>query len=234
MIISALLTILGLSLFETVSSIDNAIINAEVLHTMEPKARRWFLTWGFLFSVFIARGLLPLIIISIFKSQTALYIFAGLFLVLLFLQWFFDKEESILLKFIEKFFMKRGFSSDTSKIIFLEVIDFVFSVDGVIGAFAFTLSIPLILIGNGLGAFFVRRLTVGNIARIKKYVYLKNGAMYSILVLGIIMILQSFHYDIPEYVSPSATFIIIGFFFLKSKLGLSTNKIYGHKVPRRI
>ena len=46
MIFSALLTILGLTLFETVSSVDNAIINAEVLSTMSAKARRWFLTWG--------------------------------------------------------------------------------------------------------------------------------------------------------------------------------------------
>jgi len=42
-------TVLGLALFEIVSIIDNAVINAEVLATMQPKARRWFLLWGFLF-----------------------------------------------------------------------------------------------------------------------------------------------------------------------------------------
>jgi len=57
----------------------------------------------------------------------------------------------------------------------LEIIDTTFSIDGVLGAFAFTLSVPLILIGNGLGALLVRQLTVSNIERIKKYVYLKNG-----------------------------------------------------------
>ena len=51
-----LLTILGLSLFEVITSIDNAIINAEVLSTMGKKARQWFLLWGFLFAVFVVRG----------------------------------------------------------------------------------------------------------------------------------------------------------------------------------
>src|SRR3989304_4198831 len=57
------LVVLGLALFETISSIDNAIINAEVLSTMQPKAQRWFLTWGMLFAVFIVRGVLPLLIV---------------------------------------------------------------------------------------------------------------------------------------------------------------------------
>jgi hypothetical protein len=62
-IFSVLLTIVGLSLFETVSSIDNAIINAEVLSTMQAKARRWFLVWGIVIAVFLVRGLLPWLII---------------------------------------------------------------------------------------------------------------------------------------------------------------------------
>jgi hypothetical protein len=69
--------------------------------------------------------------------------------------------------------------SDLSKVFYLEVIDATFSIDGVIGAFAFTLSVPLILVGNGLGAIVVRELTVRNIERIRRYRYLKNGAMYS-------------------------------------------------------
>ena len=63
MIFSALITIIGLSLFETISSIDNAIINAEVLSTMSKRAKMWFLTWGMLVAVFVVRGLLPFIII---------------------------------------------------------------------------------------------------------------------------------------------------------------------------
>jgi hypothetical protein len=116
-----------------------------------------------------------------------------------------------------------GTQSDLSKLFFLEIIDTTFSIDGVLGAFAFTLSVPLILLGNGLGAFLVRGMTMRNMENIKKYIYLKNGAMYSILVLGIIMILHSFHFNIPEYLSPLMTFIIIGFFFWKSKMHLKLN-----------
>jgi hypothetical protein len=103
-----------------------------------------------------------------------------------------------------------------SKILYLEVIDATFSIDGVLGAFAFTLSVPLILIGNGIGAFVLRKLTMGNIERIKKYKYLKNGAMYSILVLGVIMLIDGFGAHVPQYVSPLVTFIVIGYFLYKS------------------
>ena len=54
--IMLVITIIGLALFEIVSSIDNAIVNAEVLSTMQPKAQKWFLFWGLLFAVFIVRG----------------------------------------------------------------------------------------------------------------------------------------------------------------------------------
>lgn len=106
--------------------------------------------------------------------------------------------------------------SDISKLLYLEVIDATFSIDGVLGAFAFTLLVPLILIGNGLGAVVVRQLTIKNMHHIKKYKYLKNGAMYSIFALGLIMTLDSFKFHIPSWFSPVVTFIIIGYFFYKS------------------
>jgi hypothetical protein len=116
----------------------------------------------------------------------------------------------------ERQLMQQGLS-DLSKIFYLEVIDATFSIDGVLGAFAFTLSVPLILLGNGLGAFVVRELTIGNIDRIKKYIYIKNGAMYSILLLGTIMLLDSFGLHIPNWVSPVCTFAVVGYFFIKSR-----------------
>ena len=107
--------------------------------------------------------------------------------------------------------------SNWSKILYLEVIDAIFSIDGVVGAFAFTLNVPLILIGNGIGALVLRQLTVSNLDIIKKLKYLKNGAMYSIFFLGVIMISDAFHIKIPHYVSPLITTIIVGYFYLKSK-----------------
>ena len=302
MLFSALITIIGLSLFEAVSSVDNAIINAEVLSTMGSRARRWFLTWGMFIAVFLVRGLLPFAIIwafntslspmqifsaawssdpvvleSIEKSAPILLVAGGVFLLFLFLHWLFLEDKKLGLPRTEKFFMSKGVwfyavvsvllaiiswfalkesnimgfgavvgsslffithgfkqnaeeqerkllgsaHSDLSKLFFLEIIDTFFSIDGVLGAFAFTLSVPLILIGNGFGALLVRQVTISNIERIKKYVYLKNGAMYSILVLGIIMILHSFDFHIPEYLSPLMTMFIIAFFFWKSKMALS-------------
>ena len=101
------------------------------------------------------------------------------------------------------------------------MIDATFSVDGVLGAFAFTLSVPLILIGNGLGAFVLRELTIKNIESVKKYRFLKNGAMYAILALGTIMLADAFGYHVPHWLSPAATFFIIGYFFLKSRRALA-------------
>ena len=63
----------------------------------------------------------------------------------------------------------------------------------------------------------VRQLTVANIDRVKKYKLLKNGAMYSILALGTIMVLEGFHFHIPEWFSPVVTTVIVAYFFLKSR-----------------
>jgi hypothetical protein len=66
----------------------------------------------------------------------------------------------------------------------------------------------------------VRQFTIGNIERIKKYIYLKNGAMYSVLVLGAIMMLHGFGWHIPEWLSPVVTILIIGAFWWKSVLAI--------------
>ena len=107
--------------------------------------------------------------------------------------------------------------SDIRKLLYLEVLDASFSIDGVVGAFAFTLSVPLIILGNGLGAVVVRQLTMKGINKIKEYAYLKNGAMYSILCLGIVMLLDGFGVHIPSYASPLITFAVVGYFFAKSR-----------------
>src|SRR3989338_1688651 len=231
---SIALIVLGLSLFEIVISVDNAVINADVLGTMSRKARRWFLIWGIIIAVFLVRGLLPWLIIwasnpglgamgaltasfssdprvaeTIKESAPILLAGGGTFLVFFFFHWIFLEPKHYGLigeEFIHKqgvwffaivsiiltavvwhalkirpllalgavvgstaFFITHGFKenaeeaekkmlegsgnmSDISKILYLEVIDMTFSVDGVLGAFAFTFAIPLILIGNGIGA----------------------------------------------------------------------------------
>lgn len=107
--------------------------------------------------------------------------------------------------------------SDWSKFIFLEIIDLCFSIDGVVGAFAFTTNVLIILIGNSVGAVVVRQLTIKNTATIQKYKYLKNGAMYSILVLGSIMLLEGFGLHVPEWISPVVAISCITIAIIASK-----------------
>jgi hypothetical protein len=110
--------------------------------------------------------------------------------------------------------------SDFSKIVYLEVLDAAFSIDGVLGAFAFTLSVPLILLGNGLGAYVVRYFTVRGIKTVKKYCYLKNGAMYSVASLGVIMLAESLGISIAPWLPTLITFAVVGLF-----LWLSAKKL---------
>lgn len=299
-IVNALLIIAGLVVFETINSVDNAVINAEVLGSVGAKAKRWFLSWGMFYSVFLVRGLLPLLIVwaaipelslpaaftatfssdpsvadAVERSAPVLLLGAGVFLLFLFLHWLFLETKEFGLR-VEKFFLENGLwfystvsvilalivwfavkidpvlafgavigssaffivggfkenaeraerslrneaRSDMSKIVYLQLIDTAFSVDGVLGAFAFTLAVPLILIGNGIGAYVVRWITIANIENIKKYIFLKHGAMYSLLFLGLVMVAHGFGVHIPEYVSPIITFVVIGYFFAKSRKAL--------------
>jgi hypothetical protein len=103
-----------------------------------------------------------------------------------------------------------------SKIMYLEALDTSFSIDGVIGAFAFTMSVPIIILGNGLGAFVVREFTIRGLDLISKFKYLKNGAMYSIGMLGAIMILEAFGQEYPFWLAPLNTFLLLGVFLFLS------------------
>jgi hypothetical protein len=305
-LLSCLSIIFGLSLFEIISSLDNAVINADVLGEMSEKYRRYFLIYGIIIAVFLVRGLLPWLIIwlanpslgpinsflatfsnnpeflkSVEKSGPLIFMTGGIFLIFVFLHWLFLEPKhfglwgekwfsrqgawffaivSLLLSLIiflgikrepmlgftaalgsSIFFIVHGFRnyaqqmeseallkktelSDLSKLLYLEVLDASFSLDGVIGAFAFTLSVPLIILGNGLGALVVREMTIKGVEQIKKYPFLKNGAMYSIFFLGLVMVLKSFGLEFSEYVCPLFTLFIITFFFLKSKKYLDKNQ----------
>lgn len=86
--------------------------------------------------------------------------------------------------------------------IYLEVLDASFSFDGVIGAFAITQDVIIIMLGLAIGAMFVRSLTVYlvNKGTLDEYVFLEHGAHYAIGVLACIM-LVSMRYHISEVVT---------------------------------
>jgi hypothetical protein len=285
--LTTIVIILGLIVFEVVSSVDNAIVNAHVLKTMSAKWRKIFLFWGIIFAVFIIRGLVPFMgafhaafsgssdFTQLIEERKGIILLgAGVFMALLYLHWLFLEKKDpyfvpdklikpqhgvwffaaaaiilVSLLYLARgswhlmlsaavgnavFFILYGFReqaakqeemlqdannnlSGFSKLMYLEVLDASFSFDGVFGAFAFTTSIPLILIGNGIGALVVRQLTIAGIEKVSQYKWLKNGAMTSIGLLGFVMILKSFGVSIPEYIPTLVTIGLVGLTFWASR-----------------
>jgi hypothetical protein len=98
--------------------------------------------------------------------------------------------------------------------LYLEVLDASFSFDGVIGAFAISTNLFIIAIGLGIGAMFVRSLTIMLVENntLEEYRYLEHGAFYAIIALATIMLLKTFM-DIPEILTGviGAGIIILAF-----------------------
>jgi uncharacterized protein len=88
-----------------------------------------------------------------------------------------------------------------STLLYLEVLDASFSFDGVIGAFAITSNVVLIAAGLGIGALWVRSLTVYMVRKgvLGKYRYIEHGAHYTVLVLAAIL-LVSVMVEISDYI----------------------------------
>ena len=300
-----LITVLGLCVFEIISSVDNAVINAHILKTMPEKFRKFFLLWGLIIAVFVVRGILPFLIVwltnpaltfiqvlsfvfsndpaieqYVNQSKSLLLLGGGVYLFLVFLSWLFLEEKkyaflvehflhrqgawfyafsSIFLTIIiyysshinpllalsasigsTAFFVTDGFKKNAeekekdllnpnisawSKILYLEVLDASFSIDGVIGAFAFTISVPLILLGNGLGAYVVREFTIRGMDLVTKFAYLKNGAMYSIGMLGGLMVLEAFGHEYPFWLAPlNTTLLLVLFLYLSYRETVTKEK----------
>ena len=131
-IFTIVLITIGLVFFEVINSVDNAIINADVLATMDKKYRKWFLFAGMFFAVFVVRGLLPWLIIwlsnpsvgplgafqaslssnpailnTIEASSPVLLVSAATFLIFLFFHWLFLEPKNFGL-YGEEFFLRQG------------------------------------------------------------------------------------------------------------------------------
>lgn len=83
--------------------------------------------------------------------------------------------------------------------LYLEILDASFSFDGVIGAFAITRDVLVIMMGLGVGAMFVRSLTIFLVKKgtLDEYIFLEHGAHYAIGALALIMLVSTFQ-PIPE------------------------------------
>ena len=122
-----------------------------------------------------------------------------------------------LLASVDDFFDESVVKSGLIGFIYLEVLDASFSFDGVIGAFALSQNIFLIMIGLGIGAMFVRSLTLLLVEQgtLSEYKYLEHGAHYAIVVLAFIMLLKIF-FHISEELTGTIGIVLIGLAFLHS------------------
>ncbi|MBU3119489.1 DUF475 domain-containing protein [Acinetobacter soli] len=95
--------------------------------------------------------------------------------------------------------IKAGFGG----FLYLEVLDASFSFDGVIGAFAITSDVVIIMLGLAIGAIFVRSMTVYLVEKgtLDAYIYLEHGAHYAIGALAFIMLASGTGVHVPEVVT---------------------------------
>lgn len=112
---------------------------------------------------------------------------------------------------------KSGVRAGLGGFLYLEVIDASFSFDGVIGAFALTSNLFLIAIGLGIGAMYVRALTIMIVDKqtLARFRYLEHGAFYSVLVLSIALLLQSVIH-VPELIIGLTGVSLIGLGYISS------------------
>ena len=262
--IAFLLVVLEVSL-----SFDNAIVNAKTLSTMDEVWQNRFMVFGMPIAVFGMRLLFPLAIVAIVGdmglletlhvalyephryesilqgTEVNIFAFGGAFLLMVFLDFFFEEHDVTWIKFLEDSKMIRKFSgvmnieliiaiaigllvghithdsgillaflygvllhsilgmvdglfstesvkSGLAGFIYLEVLDASFSFDGVIGAFALSSNIFIIMIGLGVGAMFVRSITLVFVKHqtLSEYQYLEHGAHYAIGILAVIMLIK--------------------------------------------
>ena len=110
--------------------------------------------------------------------------------------------------------------------IYLEVLDASFSFDGVIGAFALTQNLFIIAIGLGIGAMYVRSMTIMLVEKgtLAEYRYLEHGAFYAILILSVVMYCQTLVH-IPEVITGLGGAALIGISLWSS---IRHNRIHRH------
>jgi hypothetical protein len=293
-ILTAALAALEISL-----SFDNAVLNAKVLGRMEPHWQRRFLTWGMLFSVFVVRFILPVLIIAAAALQSPIVIahlafqnpteyaklltsidplihaFGGAFLLMVALNYFFDEEKRVhWISVFERRFVRWGkvgpiitpiafvavllaafFSPDklltfgagavgivlylaidaltrmwgsgvigkaaaggAMLFVYLNVLDAAFSLDGVVGAFALTTQILVILAGLGIGAYFVRSITLYLTRQktIETFIYLEHGAHWAIFSLALCLFAALFVH-VPEVVPGTVGLVFAVLSYLSSR-----------------
>lgn len=310
--LKGLFLVLALAALEVSLSFDNAVVNARILKRMSAAWQQAFLTVGILIAVFGVRIILPIFLVAIAvgsnfnavidlalnnpteyghqleKAHPLIASFGGIFLLMIFLDYFFESRKVKWIPWLENKFEKMGrlknispmiavaallgasqlvhhgeretvllaglaglllyliihsldhllqqssigqnlekgkgsmagatFKAGLLGFIYLEIIDASFSLDGVIGAFAITNQILLIAIGLGIGALYVRTITVHMLRRgvLDSYRFIEHGAHYAIGILAVIM-LTSLKFEVPEVITGLAGLTVIIISVIMSK-----------------
>lgn len=176
--------------------------------------------WGRIEAIEIGLALSFLIVASYFAHDAATTLTAGLIGIVL---------------FIAMQGVANSFSVETEHqaaagglalFLYLNVLDAAFSLDGVIGAFAITSMIPVIVAGLGIGAYFVRSLTIYFVRQktLDTLVYLEHGAHWAIFGLSAAMFASLFVH-VPEVITGLVGLLFVGFAAYSSiQVGRSSRK----------
>lgn len=162
--------------------------------------------WGKIEAIEIGISLAVLIVLALLMpNESANVLLAGIVGIVLF----------IVIQGIANSFTKDAESSvgtgSAALFIYLNILDAAFSLDGVVGAFALTNELFLIVVGLGIGAYFVRSLTVYLVRRktLEALLYLEHGAHWAILALAATM-LTSIFIEVPEVITGSVGLVFVG------------------------
>ncbi|KFI07099.1 DUF475 domain-containing protein [Massilia sp. BSC265] len=154
-------------------------------------------------SVLVALGALLYSTSWIAEGQKMIVLVAGLWGILVYIgvdmiSSLLEKSESDASSDVGEMVKRGGIGG----FLYLEVLDASFSFDGVIGAFAITSDVVIIMLGLAIGAMFVRSMTVYLVRQgtLDEFVYLEHGAHYAIGILAVIM-LVSMHMHVPELIT---------------------------------
>ncbi|WP_424929694.1 DUF475 domain-containing protein [Amaricoccus tamworthensis] len=166
------------------------------VHTIERRLRSWATIRGL--EIVLVLGLALLFVVNLPADKGQEFLFASVCGLLVFL--LVELLGQILDSANEA--QKAAAQGGLGAFLYLEVLDASFSFDGVIGAFALTQNLFLIAIGLGIGAFYVRSMTIMLVQKetLAEFRYLEHGAFYSILALSFIMFANSI-WHVPELVT---------------------------------
>lgn len=174
--------------------------------------------FNFMPTILTFSGMLAIGVIGLGDADFKDFITSGIFGIATFLaihklaQWMEDREEKR-----SKALGKAAASGGFAMFMYLEILDASFSFDGVIGAFAITTNLFIIAVGLGIGAMFVRSLTILFVEKdtLTEYEYLEHGAFYAIVALASIMMLKS-AIHVPEVITGLIGAVFISAAFIHS------------------